>query len=162
VSRAYLDTNFLYGVLRQPEQATAPAFRAWRGRLEEETAGEAVLISALVIDELVYRLVLAWLKDGGDTDPLSTFRQSTVEVMGRMRTRLSQLWEALVTLPVLMVDTDSAVIRRAMALMADPGLGPRDAFHAAHAVETGCEWIVSSDVSFDLLSTPRRLGPTTP
>ena len=31
------------------------------------------------------------------------------------------------------------------AVRADDGLAPRDAFHAAHALEAGCEAIVSSD-----------------
>jgi predicted nucleic acid-binding protein len=54
---------------------------------------------------------------------------------------------------------DHAVIDGAKALMPEPCLPPRDALHAAHAIEAGCELIVSSDPGFDEVSALRRLGP---
>jgi predicted nucleic acid-binding protein len=124
-----------------------------------ESAGDAPVISALVVDELAYRSVLGWLTDGGDRDPISTYRRSTTDVMRQMRARLRRLWKALDELAVEIIITDTAVIDRARLYMAEPGLGPRDAFHAAHALEGGCDWIVSSDPDFDAVRELKRLGP---
>jgi predicted nucleic acid-binding protein len=43
--------------------------------------------------------------------------------------------------------------------MAQPGLAPRDAFHAAHALEAGCDLIASSDAGFDQVAGLRRVAP---
>ena len=40
--------------------------------------------------------------------------------------------------------------------MSDPGLAPRDAFHAAHAVDSHCPVIVSSDPYYGRLDTISR------
>jgi predicted nucleic acid-binding protein len=39
-------------------------------------------------------------------------------------------------------------------------LAPRDAFHAAHAIEAGCDIIASADTDFDRVDGLRRLAPT--
>jgi predicted nucleic acid-binding protein len=49
-------------------------------------------------------------------------------------------------------------MRIAQSLTSDPGLSPRDAFHAAFALDGGCDWIVSSDAAFDRVPRLRRLG----
>jgi predicted nucleic acid-binding protein len=55
--------------------------------------------------------------------------------------------------------TDRSVTSRAKELMSEPGLPPRDAFHAAHALDSGCPVIVSSDSDYDRITTLRRVGP---
>ncbi|MGH9113373.1 MAG: type II toxin-antitoxin system VapC family toxin [Acidimicrobiales bacterium] len=55
--------------------------------------------------------------------------------------------------------TDQPIVDRAKALMAAPGLAPRDAFHAAHALGAGCQIVVSSDDAFDRVTDRTRLGP---
>lgn len=159
MTRCYVDTNFLYLHLRQRDD---PAVAAWRRRLEAELAGEAGVVSALVLDELAYRSVLAWLRDAGDKNPVSTFRASTSVVMHRMRTRLGRLWKAIDELNFDLATTDRSVIRQALAFMSDPGLAPRDAFHAAHALDSGCPVIVSSDRDYDRLNAIQRLAPPAP
>jgi len=156
LTRCYIDTNFLYLHLRQRDN---PAVAGWRRQLEIELAGEAGVVSALVLDELAYRSVLAWLRDAGDKSPVSTFRTSTSAVMRRMRTRLGRLWKAIDELDFELATTDRSVIRQAITLMSDPGLAPRDAFHAAHALDSGCPVIVSSDPDYDRLAALRRVGP---
>ncbi len=159
MSRLYIDTNFLYGHLRQPIRGADPRFAAWRSRVISEAADDAPVISALVIDELAYRSILGWLSDTGDRDPFGTYRRSSTAVMRRMRTRLRRLWKALDQFAAEITSTDTAVIDRAQRFMAEPGLGPRDAFHAAHALEASCEWIVTSDPDFDAMPQLKRLGP---
>ena len=92
------------------------------------------VISALVLDELAYRLVLAWLRDDGDRDPLSTYRADAGAAMRSARRRLTATWRALDSLSLELQTTEHAVVQRAKSLMAQPGLSPRDAFHAAHAL----------------------------
>lgn len=160
MSRCYLDTNFLYGHLRQRREKAEPNFHRWRERVLAEMGGDPGISSALVMDELAYRSVLAWLRETGEAEPIAKFRKASGEVMRLMRPRLRRFWAAVDALLLEVIPTDGAVLVRARGLMANPGLAPRDAFHAAHAVESGCEWIVSADPDFDRLKQQLpRLGP---
>lgn len=117
------------------------------------------VISALVLDELAYRLVLAWLRDDGDGDPLSTYRADAAAAMRSARRRLKATWRAVDSLSLELQPTEHAVVQRAKSLMAQPGLSPRDAFHAAHALEAGCDLIASADAGFDQVSSLQRVAP---
>jgi len=119
----------------------------------------AGVISALVIDELANRLVLAWLRDDGNDDPLSSYRHDPIGVMGAMRRRLAATWRAVDSLGLELQQTEGTVVERAKSLMARPGLAPRDAFHAAHAIESGCTLIASSDPAFDRVPDLLLLAP---
>jgi predicted nucleic acid-binding protein len=158
LSRCYLDTNFVYAHLRSKRGGALGPVEAWRTRVLGELDSGGV-ISALVLDELAYRLVLAWLRDDGDTDPLSTYRQDPGAAMRAARRRLTTTWRAIDLLALETQPTEHAVIETAKSLMARPGLAPRDAFHAAHSIEAGCELIASSDAGFDRVSGLRRLAP---
>lgn len=162
LSRCYIDTNFLYVHLHAGDQETRAWAAAWRGGLEEELADDAGVISGLVIDELAYRSVLTWLREDGDTDPLTTFRNRSRAVMSTMRGRLRRIWDAVDELDLEIALTDRGVAHRATELMSDPGIPPRDAFHAAHAIDAECAVIVSSNSDYDLLPDLRRLGPPDP
>jgi predicted nucleic acid-binding protein len=158
LSRCYLDTNFIYAHLRSKRGGTLGPVEVWRARVLDEMDGDGV-ISALVIDELAYRLILAWLRDDGDGDPLSTYRADARTVMQAMRRRLATTWKAVDSLSLELQPTDHAVIAKAKSLMSRPGLSPRDAFHAAHALTAGCTAIASGDSAFDRVSGLRLLAP---
>jgi predicted nucleic acid-binding protein len=158
VSRCYLDTNFVYAHLRSRQGGALGPVEAWRSRVLGEMEDGGV-ISGLVLDELAYRLVLAWLRDDGDSDPLSTYRADASSTMKAMRRRLISTWRAVDSLSLELQPTERAVVEGAKALMARPGLAPRDASHAAHALAAGCDLIASSDASFDLVSGLQRLAP---
>jgi predicted nucleic acid-binding protein len=159
LSRCYLDTNFLYAHLRSKRGGTLGPVEAWRARVLDELSDGAGVISDLVLDELAYRLILAWLRDDGDGDPLSTFRADAGATMRAMRQRLTAAWRAVDSLALELQPTDHAVVEGAKALMARPGLPPRDAFHAAHALAAGCELIASSDPDFDQIPGLKLLAP---
>ncbi len=159
MSGCYLDTNFLYVHLRSPRGAAPPPLEDWRTRVISELTVNRGVISPLVLDELAYRLILAWLRDHGDRDPLSTYRADAQSVMRTVQRRLAGTWQALDSLALEMHPTDQTVVERAKSLMMRPGLTPRDAFHAAHALAAGCGVIVSSDQAFDSVPDLRRLGP---
>jgi predicted nucleic acid-binding protein len=158
MSRCYLDTNFVYAHLRSKRGGTLGPVESWRAEVLAAMDGGGV-ISALVVDELAYRLVLAWLRDDGNDDPLSSYRADPIAVMSSMRRRLTATWRAVDSLGLELHPTDGMVIDRAKALMSRPGLAPRDAFHAAHAIEAGCTLIASSDPAFARVSGLNLLAP---
>ncbi len=158
MSRCYLDTNFIYAHLRSKRGGTLGPVEAWRARVLNEMNGDGV-ISALVVDELAYRLILAWLRDDGDGDPLTTYRTDARTVMQAMRKRLAATWRAVDSLSLELQPTEHSVIDRAKSLMSRPGLPPRDAFHAAHALAAGCTVIASGDIAFGRVSGLRLLPP---
>lgn len=159
MSRCYLDTNFIYAHLRAKRGATLGPVEAWRACVLNEIDDSGGIISALVLDELAYRLVLAWLRDDGDSDPLSTYRADAGAAMRSVRSRLTSTWRAIDSLSLELQPTEHAVVDRAKSLMSRPGLAPRDAFHAAHALEAGCDLIASSDTGFDQVSGLQRVAP---
>jgi len=159
VTRCYVDTNFLFAYSRRTSTDPDPRLDGWRRLVDEELGNDPGVISGLVLDELAYRAALAWLRDAGDTSPMSTFRKSAPSVMRRMRGRLRRLWKAVDAMDFEIAVTDRSVTSRARDLMSDPGLSPRDAFHAAHALDSGCPVIVSSDPDYDRLTGVRRVGP---
>lgn len=159
VTRCYVDTNFVYAHLRDPGGSSGSSVRNWRERVLEEMAEDSGVISAPVIDEVAYRLVLAWLADDGVRDPLSTYRRQPAHTMRAVRSRLEDLWSSIDSLELELEPTSLSTVDRAKMLMGRPGMAPRDAFHAAHAISAGCEAIASADAAFDELSELRRIGP---
>jgi len=159
VSRCYLDTNFIYAHLRSKWGGTLGPVEAWRTQVLNEMGRGSGVISALVLDELAYRLTLAWLRDDGDRDPLSTYRADAGAVMRAVRRRLTATWGAVDSLALELQTTDHAVVEVAKSLMAKPGLSPRDAFHAAHALGANCDAIASGDACFDRVPGLRRIAP---
>lgn len=159
MNRCYLDTNFIYAHLRSGRGRVLGPAEAWRAWVLSEMDDGGGVISALVLDELAYRLVLAWLGDDGDSDPLSTYRADPGSSMRAVRTRLTAAWRAVDSLSLELQPTEHAVVEEAKSLMARPGLAPRDAFHAAHALRAGCSFIASADTDFDRVAGLQRLGP---
>lgn len=159
MSRCYLDTNFLYAHLRSKRGGVLGPVESWRARVLGELEEGAGVISGLVFDELAHRLVLAWLRDDGESDPLATYRADPGSAMQAARRRLTTAWRAVDSLSLELQTTDREVIERAKALMTRPGLPPRDAFHAAHALAAGCDLIASSDADFERVPGLRVLGP---
>jgi predicted nucleic acid-binding protein len=159
LSRCYLDTNFLYTHLRSGHSQASRPLEDWRRSVLAQVTVEGGAISALVHDELAYRLILAWLRDDGVDDPLSAYRAEAQATMSAVRRRLTATWRAVDSLSLELLPTDSAVVERARSLMARPGLGPRDAFHAAHALVGGYSAIASTDAAFDDVPGLRRISP---
>ena len=151
--------NFLLSHLRQDAKNADPRVAQWREAVINEMGPDRASISALVLDEVVYRSVVTWLRELGDKDPVGTYRRSTRQSMERTRSNLRTLWGAIDALDLEILQTNAAVSARARQLMDQAALGSRDAFHAAHAIENGCDWIVSADPDFDGLTSIRRLAP---
>jgi predicted nucleic acid-binding protein len=159
LSRCYLDTNFLYVHLRSKANAAPTPIEDWRHTVLAEVATDGGVISALVLDELAYRLILAWLREDGITDPLTKYRTEPQSTMRAVRRRLTNTWQAVDSLSLELCSTDRAVVTQAQALMARPGFSPRDAFHAAHALAAGCRLIASADPAFQRVPGLRCVAP---
>lgn len=160
MSRCYLDTSFLHAHLRQPAEGADRRVAAWRDRVFNALGADAGVVSALVMDELAYRSILAWLRDDGSPDPLSEYREHARTVTRSMAQRLARLWQAVDSLPLELVVTDRHTVTGARTFMSDAGLPPRDALHAAHAVQSGCAAIVSADRDFAGLEGLLHIGPS--
>lgn len=99
MSGFYLDANFLTLQFRHPApQGPGSHLESWLDEVAERIAGERSVISALVMDETVYRLILGWLRDEGEADPLSAYRRNSRAVMKRFGKRLRNVWEAMESL----------------------------------------------------------------
>jgi predicted nucleic acid-binding protein len=159
VSRCYLDTNFLYTHLRSKPSSAPNPIETWRQLVLAEVANDGGVISALVFDELAYRLILAWLRDDGVEDPLSRYRAEPQATMRTVARRLTATWRAVESLSLELCPTAHAVVAQAQALMAKPGLSPRDAFHAAHALAATCSFIASADAAFEQVPGLTCLAP---
>jgi predicted nucleic acid-binding protein len=150
--------------LRSKAEAVATPLEQWRRSVSTQVASDGGVISALVLDELAYRLILAWLRDDGvadpvTTDPVTRYRTEPQITMRAVRRRLTTTWRAVDSLELELCPTERAVVTNAQALMAKPGLGPRDAFHAAHAVVSGCELIASTNAAFKQVPGLSCLAP---
>lgn len=159
MSRCYVDTNFIYAHLRATPGSEPAALLAWREKVLANVNAGGGVIGPLVLDELAYRLILAWLRDDGDADPLSTYRSDPRAVMHRARRRLSRVWRVVDDLALELHPTDRDVVGRARELMIKPGLPPRDSFHAAHALAAGCDVIASADRGLQNVPGLRLLHP---
>ncbi len=159
MSRCYLDTNFIYAHLRAKRDTTLEQVESWRTRVLSEIDQASGVVSGLVMDEVAYRLILAWLRDDGDADPHSSYRADARKAMRATRRRLRATWRSIDSLALELQPTERAVIETAKTLMSKPGLAPRDAFHAAHALTAQCPLIASSDTGFDEVPGLRRIAP---
>jgi predicted nucleic acid-binding protein len=159
VSRCYLDTNFLYSHLRSKLSSAPDPIESWRRAVLAEVESDGAVISALVLDELAYRLILAWLRDDGVEDPLSRYRAEPQATMRTVARRLTATWRAVESLSLELCPTDHAVVARAQTLMAKPGLSPQDAFHAAHALAATCSLIASGNTAFEQVPGLSCLAP---
>jgi predicted nucleic acid-binding protein len=159
VSHCYLDTSYLYTHLRSRPSTAPDPIEDWRRAVQVEATNDGAVISALVLDELAHRLILAWLRDDGADDPLTMYRSEPQKTMRAVRRRLSATWQALDSLSLELCPTDHTIVARARELMAKPGLRPRDAFHAAHALAAACSLIATANADFELVPGLSCLAP---
>lgn len=85
----------VYAHLRSRRGGTLGPVETWRARVLSELNDGGGVISGLVLDELAHRLVLAWLRDDGDSDPLSSYRADAHSAMRAARRRLTAAWRAV-------------------------------------------------------------------
>ena len=130
----YYDANvFVYAYVEARGNALGDAGRGWLAKARKGKV--AVSTSALTWDEVVW----AVRKIAGP------------EASGRAS-------REFIELPNLqLVSADRDIVERAHRLMGDCGLKPRDAVHAASALDLGERDFVSSDSDFDRVPGLKRI-----
>ena len=150
MSRLFVDTNVLYLILRPPPEGE---LRGWlRAQLDRfASVSTTLVVSPLILDELIYRLILASIADEpGVKRPLEVLRSDKVAALTRHGAHAASLVrERVLTLPGLMVapvlETD---LKRCLELLEELHLLPRDALHLAVAERKRCKQLVSTDPDF--------------
>lgn len=88
--------------------------------MSEQVAADGAVISALVLDELAYRLILAWLREDGVADPLTKYRAEPQIAMRAVRRRLTDIWRAVDSLALELWPTERAVASQARPQSTSP------------------------------------------
>ena len=130
----YVDANVLVYALHPFDHAKQEGARKLLMRL---CSKQEAVTSALAVDELVWAI----RREAGVAVALEVGRQAMV-----------------------MPGLDFAPVRRrdmarALDLMADAKLDPRDAIHAGVAIESHCKRIASDDADFDRVPGIQRIAP---
>ena len=150
-STLYLDTMIFYAFLRDPQPAVHGLFtRIADGQLQACT-------SVLTFDELIYRMLLALIRDAYGGSPLEHLRDREPELIAEFHPTLAPLLSHLRAFPNLslidVTESDLAAMDEAMRLY---HLRPRDALHLAAMQKYGCSALVSHDTDFDRVTTVQR------
>lgn len=150
-SRIYLDTMIPYALLRSAHEGAMSFFNAVReGRI-------TALMSALVFDELAYRLLLAFIRDRYSGSPLGHLRRRQGELLLQFAPAVAGLLERLRDIPhVAVLDVQPEDVGAMLEAMIAYSLLPRDALHLAAMRRTGCLDILSEDEHFDRVPGLRR------
>jgi predicted nucleic acid-binding protein len=147
----YLDTTVLYALLRGIEPAVQTLF----ARIE---AGEVqAYTSVLTFDELVYRMLLALIRDRNGASPLDRLRDQEREMIAEFYPQLALPLQQLRTFPnLILVEVTPADLQVMDRVMLSHQLRPRDALHLAAMEKCGCLDLVSQDAAFDHVPSVRR------
>jgi predicted nucleic acid-binding protein len=147
----YLDTMIPYALLRGID----PTVRTLFARIE---AGELqAYTSVLTFDELIYRMLLALIRDRYGGSPLDRLRDNEMQLISEFYPQLAPHLARLRTFPnvslVEVTPPDLEVMDEGIRLY---HLRPRDALHLAAMQKCGCFDLLSHDPAFDRVPTLRR------
>lgn len=147
----YLDTMVPYALLRGIEPAAQVLFnRVQTGELVAYT-------SVLTFDELIYRALLALIRDRYDGSPLERLRSHEKEMIAEFYPRLAPHVIRLRSFPnLVLLDVTASDVDAMNTAMLQYRLRPRDALHLAAMQKCGCFDLVSQDGDFDRVPMVRR------
>jgi predicted nucleic acid-binding protein len=150
-SDLYLDTMIPYALLRGIDPAARTLFaQIEAGELKAHT-------SVLTFDELVYRMLLALIRDRYGSSPLERLRENEVQMISEFYPKIAPPLAQLRAFPNLsLVDvtpSDLEVMDEGIRLY---HLRPRDALHLAAMQKCGCFDLLSHDPDFDRVPMVQR------
>lgn len=150
-SALYLDTMIPYALLRNIEPAAAVLFERIR-------SGEVyAYTSVLTFDELIYRLLLALVRERYPGSPLEHLRSRKAQIVAELYPLVSPPLARLRTFPNLTwLEVTAADLAQMSENIGVYHLLPRDALHLAAMQKCGCFDLVSHDADFDRIPTVRR------
>lgn len=150
--RIYLDTMIFYALLRDIDSDVVKSFfkRIQQGEFQAFT-------SVLTFDELAYRLLLAFVRDKHDGNPLTHLRTNEVEMIASYYPTVADKIEQLESLPNLMlVDVTASDLTMMHQFILKYHLRPRDALHLVAMQKSSCKNLASNDADFDRSSIIQR------
>lgn len=158
--RVYVDTNILYMYLR----ADASNLSTIRLFLDRVVQGEIEAVVGIpVLDELVYRLLLARLRDESKRNPLDTLRSDVTGAIERHGELVCSATRRLMALPnVSLVPVEQSDGDRMLDNIVAYKLLPRDALHMAIMQRLRIEVVASDDTDFDRVAGVERLWLVNP
>jgi predicted nucleic acid-binding protein len=147
----YLDTMVPYALLRGLDLAARELFaRIGRGEIRAYS-------SVLTFDELVYRMLLALVRDRYEGSPLDRLRDDETRMIAEFYPLLAPHLGRLRAFPNwLLVDVTASDLDAMDEAMRLYHLRPRDALHVAAMQKCGCLDLVSNDAGFDRVPEVRR------
>lgn len=147
----YVDTMIPYALLRGLEPMAQTVF----SRVQ---AGELVAYtSVLTFDELVYRLLLARIRDEYDGSPLDRLRNDEAQMIAEFYPEVSPHLRQLRNFPnLVVVDITSEDVSTMDEAMRQHHVRPRDALHLAAMQKCACLNLLSNDSDFDRVSRIQR------
>ncbi|MCW5881748.1 MAG: type II toxin-antitoxin system VapC family toxin [Anaerolineae bacterium] len=150
-TRFYLDTMIPYALLRGTNVTAQTLFRSI------EAGALTAYTSILTFDELVYRLVLALIRDNLPGSPLDHLRQDERTRLARFGPAVSTQLRRLASFPNLhLVPVWVEDVGAMMDAMDQYQLRPRDSLHLAAMQRVGCFSLLSHDAHFDAVRHIRR------
>jgi len=149
-SVVYVDTNIWYMYLRA-DPAYLPEIRQF---LQRVISGEvAAYVSLLVLDELIYRLLLAQIKDATGQNPLDVLRRDTVGAVSTYMAQINTPVKKLIALPnITVVGNTEDDFQQMLDNMSAFSLLPRDALHLAVMQRLEIAHIASDDKDFERIT----------
>jgi predicted nucleic acid-binding protein len=150
----YVDTNVLYMYLRA-DPNHLPKIRLF---LERMVRGELqVFVGIPVLDELLYRLLLARVKDATGQNPLNVLHKDLVGAIATHGNVIEAAVRKLAALPNLeLVGVKKDDLNRMLNNMNTFFLLPRDALHLAIVQRLDIMGIASDDTDFDRVAGLNR------
>lgn len=146
----YIDTNVLYMYLRS-DPAYLPVIRQF---LERVVHGELdAYVSLLVLDELLYRLLLAQIKDATGQNPLDVLRWDTPKAVSTYSPQVDAPVRKLMNLPhITLVGSTADDFGQMLDNIITFSLLPRDALHLAITQRLKITNIASDDTDFERIT----------
>lgn len=152
--RAYADANLLYMFLRHQEQHQDIVNRFMSQVIEGYVE---LYVSPLALDEALYRLLLAHVKEIYGEHPLTILRRDSIEPLQRVSDKICQVLRQVLQLPhVQMVNITSEDSWRMLDNTEQYILMPRDALHLAVMQRLALHDIISDDADFDRVPDLQR------
>jgi len=154
--KIYVDTNVIYLLLREDTVYSPVAKRFF----EKVKVGTITAYTAvLTLDELLYRLILALIKDNQPGNPIEQLRNNEAELLQQFAPLILPKVKQVTRIPNLRligISLDDA--EKALNTFNTGLLMPRDCFHYQIMKKVGCNTIASDDLAFERLPDIQRYG----
>lgn len=147
VGRVYGDANLLYMIVRPPAQVET-VLRVFVERLIQGPI--ELYVSPLTLDEALYRLLLARVREVHGGSPLNLLRANSQMLLKSLGSEVVAALQQVLQLPhIYLVGIEATDSHQMLHNMEQHAMMPRDALHLAVLQRLELQDIVSDDADFD-------------